>query len=118
MSSEPRKIPSTPASSWGSPDPYVQLIRCLLPRASSVSLFDATGALHWTSETLSGPDLPHFVAEVVAEARTSPGRPGEMRMLGANQPAYLCWLRDEEQQPLAIVAVVCRATGEHEGEDG
>ena len=115
MSSEARKIPSTPASPWGSPDPYVQLIRCLLPRASSVTLFDASGSLRWTSETLAGPDLPHFVAEVVAEARSAPDRPGEMRMLGANQPAYLCWLRDEEQQPLAILAVVCRC-GEHDTE--
>ncbi len=105
-----------PASSWGSPDPYVQLFRCLLPRASSVALFDAAGNLKWTSDTLAGPDLPHFVAEVVAEARTAPERPGEMRMLGANQQAYLCWLRDEEQRPLAIVAVVCRANGEHDPE--
>jgi len=112
MSSEPRNISRSIASPWGSPDPYVQLVRCLLPRASSVSLFDAQGSLRWTSETLSGPDLPNFVAEVVAAARAVPGRPGEMRMLGGNQPAYLCWLRGEDQEPLAIVAVVCRAGGE------
>ena len=63
MSSEPRNISSSISSPWGSSDPYVQLVRCLLPRASSVSLFDAAGALRWTSETLSGPDLPNFVAK-------------------------------------------------------
>jgi diguanylate cyclase (GGDEF)-like protein len=116
MSSEPRTISSTTASPWASPEPYVQLVRCLLPRASSVSLFDAGGSLRWTSETLSGPDLPNFVAEVIVTARAVPGRPGEMRMLGGNQPAYLCWLRDDAQQPLALMAVVCRAGGELDAE--
>jgi diguanylate cyclase (GGDEF)-like protein len=88
-------------------------VRCLLPRTSSVALFDARGGLRWTSETLAGPDLPDFVAEVVAAARTAPGRPGEMRMLG-KQPAYLCWLRDDDQQPLGILAVMCRPGGEHD----
>jgi diguanylate cyclase (GGDEF)-like protein len=113
---EPRKTASTTMSPWGSPEPYVQLVRCLLPRAASVSLFDAAGNLHWTNETLTGPDLPNFVAEVVVAARATGGRPGEMRMLGGKQPAYLCWLRDDEQKALAILAVVCRSGGEQEGE--
>ena len=112
--SELRNTPSPTTSPWGSPEPYVQLVRCLLPRAASVSLFDASGELRWTSETLSGPDLPNFVAEVVAGARVTPGRPGEMRMLGGNQPAYLCWLRGDDQRPIAILAVVCRPGGEQD----
>jgi diguanylate cyclase (GGDEF)-like protein len=114
--SELHNTPSPTTSPWGSPDPYVQLVRGLLPRAASVSLFDATGELRWTSETLSGPDLPNFVAEVVAGARAMPGRPGEMRMLGSNQPAYLCWLRDNQQSPIAIIAVVCRPGGEQKAD--
>src|SRR6185369_6654017 len=39
---------------WGSFEPYVQLVRSLLPRATSVSLFDATGTMRWTSETTTG----------------------------------------------------------------
>ena len=114
--SELRNTPSTTTSPWGSPEPYVQLVRCLLPRTASVALFDATGDLRWTSETLSGPDLPNFVAEVAAAARATPGRPGEMRLLGGNQPAYLCWLRDDGQNPIAIIAVVCRPGGEQDGD--
>jgi diguanylate cyclase (GGDEF)-like protein len=115
--SEPRNTQSnTTASPWGSPEPYVQLVRCLLPRAASISLFDAAGEQRWTNDALTGPDLPNFVAEVVSAARATPGRPGEMRMLGANQPAYLCWLRDDSQRPLAILAIVCRAAGDQEAE--
>ncbi len=106
---EPRNIQSATASPWGSPDPYVQLIRSLLPRAASVSLFDAQGELRWSSETLTGPDLPQFVAEALGVAHENPSSSGELRMLGGNQPAYLCWLRDDELEPIAIVTVVCRA---------
>src|SRR5215472_5108098 len=74
MSSERWKTPSNSVGPWGSPEPYVQLVRCLLPRATSLSLFDAIGSLRWTSETLTGPDLPNFVAEVAA--RAEPGTAG------------------------------------------
>jgi len=91
-------------------------VRCLLPRATSVSLFDAIGSLRWTSETLTGPDLPNFVAEVAA--RAEPGTAGEMRTFGGGQSAYLCWLRDDDQKPLAIMAVMCRPGGEHDLQPG
>ncbi len=112
---EPGNTQST-TSPWGSPEPYVQLVRSLLPRAGSVSLFDAEGELRWSSETLTGPDLPHFVAEALSSAHNNPSSAGELRMLGGNQPAYLCWLRDDNQKPIAIVTVVCRPGGDQDSE--
>ena len=43
------------ADPWGSFEPYVQLVSSLLPRASSVALFDAKGELRWSSEPTTGP---------------------------------------------------------------
>ena len=113
---EPWTTDGTTTNPWGSPEPYVQLIRSLLPRAASVSLYDADGELRWSSETLTGPDLPQFVAEALAAARESPASSGEFRMLGGNQPAYLCWIRDDLHAPIAIVTVVCRPGGDRDAE--
>ena len=38
-------------------EPYAQLVRSLLPRAASVSLFDSTGKLLWGSAASTNPDL-------------------------------------------------------------
>ena len=57
------------ADPWGSFEPYVQLIRALLPRASSVAIFDANGEMRWTSETTTGPDLAHLIEELLPNAR-------------------------------------------------
>ena len=38
----------------------------------------------------------------------NPGGAGQLRLLAGNLPVYLCSLRDEAQQLLAILAVVCR----------
>jgi len=113
---ELRNRSGTTSSPWSSPEPYVQLVRSLLPRAASISLFDARGGLCWSSETLTGPDLAGFVSEFLARPLGDPDSPGEMRMLGDEQPAYLCWLRDDARKAIAILAVVCRRGGDQEGE--
>ena len=114
--SESRNSPSLNPDPWGSLEPYVQLIRSLLPRATSVALFDANGEQRWSSETLSGPDLPATVAEALESARQDLASAGEFHVLGGNQPVYLCWLRDDTQRLLAIVAVLCRAGGDLDSE--
>src|SRR5690348_8143095 len=96
-------------TSWGSLEPYVQLVRSLLPRATGVALFDAEGELRWSSDALTGPDLPQAVAESLGDARSNPSSQGSFQLLGGNRPAYLCWLRDDEQRLIAAVAVLCRA---------
>ena len=81
------------ADPWDSFEPYVQLIRSLLPRASSVALFDTKGDLRWSSETTTGPDLLNIVDDALTTARTAPDSAGQLRVLAGNLPVYLCWLR-------------------------
>ncbi|MDB6156543.1 MAG: hypothetical protein JWO04_249 [Gammaproteobacteria bacterium] len=101
---------------WGSFEPYVQLVRSLLPRAVSVSLFDATGTMRWTSETTTGPDFYDLVENALKAGGASPQGPGLMRMLGGNLPVYLCWVRDDAEQLIGVVAVVCRASSDPDSE--
>jgi diguanylate cyclase (GGDEF)-like protein len=101
---------------WGSFEPYVQLVRSLLPRAASVSLFDATGTMRWTSETTTGPDFYDLVENALKAGGASPQGPGLMRMLGGNLPVYLCWVRDDAEQLIGVVAVVCRASSDPDSE--
>lgn len=98
--------PST--APWDSFEPYVQLIRSLLPRAASVALFDTNGDPRWSSETTTGPDLLNVVDDALTTARTVPDSAGQLRALAGNQPVYLCWLRDDAARLLAVLAVVCR----------
>ena len=101
---------------WGSFEPYVQLVRSLLPRATSVSLFDAAGGMRWTSETTTGPDFYNLVENALEASGASPQGPGLMRMLDGNLPVYLFWVRDEAEQLIGIVAVVCRQSGDPDAE--
>jgi diguanylate cyclase (GGDEF)-like protein len=93
---------------WGSFEPYAQLIRSLMPRAISVTVFDADGEMRWTSETTTGPDLAHLIVDVLPNARARNNSAGELRSLDNSPPVYFCWLKDDRQTLVAIVAVVCR----------
>jgi diguanylate cyclase (GGDEF)-like protein len=99
---------------WGSFEPYAQLIRSLMPRAISVTVFDAVGEMRWTSETTTGPDLANLVEDVLPGAQQDRTGAGELRTLEGGLPVYFCWLRNDLQSLVAIVAVVCRpnSTGE------
>ena len=97
-------------------EPYVQLIRSLLPRASSVALFDTKGELRWSSETTTGPDLLTIVEDELNRARAAPDSAGQLRVLAGNLPVYLCWLRDDSARLLAVLTVVCRPTSEQDGD--
>src|SRR3954464_9432670 len=102
---------------WGSFEPYVQLVRSLLPRATGVSLFDAAGAMRWSSETTTGPDFHSLVENALDEGGPSPQGPGLMRMLDGNLPVYLCWVRDDAEQLIGVVAVVCRQSNDADSEN-
>ena len=93
---------------WGSFEPYAQLIRSLMPRAISVTVFDADGEMRWTSETTTGPDLANLIVDVLAAARLPTAGPGEMRSLENSPPIYFCWIKDDRQTLVAVVAIVCR----------
>lgn len=104
------------ADPWDGFEPYVQLIRSLLPRASSVAIFDTKGELRWSSETTTGPDLIDLVDDALTTARTAPDSAGQLRVLAGNLPVYLCWLRDDSARLLAVLAVVCRPSNDQEAD--
>src|SRR5581483_306605 len=111
-----RSASSPSTDPWDSFEPYVQLIRSLLPRASSVALFDTRGDLRWSSETTTGPDLLNVVDDALSTARSATDSAGQLRVLAGNLPVYLCWLRDDAARLLAILAVVCRPTSDQEAD--
>ena len=105
---EPDRKPGR--DTWDALEPYAQVMRALLPRVRSVTVFDKTGKLRWATEATTGPDLIHLVAELRADARadSAGSGAGELRLLEGNLPVYVCWLRDDADQLLAVVAVTCR----------
>jgi diguanylate cyclase (GGDEF)-like protein len=111
----PTKSAHTPtADPWDDFEPYVQLVRSLLPRTSGVALFDAEGGLRWSSETATGPDLLNLVDDALTTARSVPDSAGQLRVLSGNMPVYLCWLRDDSTRLLAVLTVVCRPAADQE----
>ncbi len=95
------------ANPWGSLDPYAQLIRSLLPRATNIAVFDRDGKLRWSMDPVDGPDLTELVDETLYAARTELAAAGQVRVLGGDVPVYVFWLRDENRL-LALVAIPLR----------
>lgn len=87
-------------------EPYAQLVRSLLPRAASVSLFDNTGKLLWTSAQATSSDLFGLVIQAIAQVESVKGD-GQHLALVDDGPAYLFWLRDQRGHVAAAVAVLC-----------
>lgn len=102
------------ADIWKNLDPYSQLIRSLLPRTDSVNIFDANAELRWSTESTTGPDLPHLVQESLQKAQAEPAAPGTMFIFDGDTPTYLWWLRDDAGALIAIVVVTTRRAGESE----
>ncbi len=88
-------------------EPYAQLVRSLLPRAASVSLFDSTGKLLWTSAQITNPDLFALVLQGIAQVESDRDGVGQHCALPDEGPAYLFWLRDPRGGVAAVVAVLC-----------
>jgi hypothetical protein len=95
-------------------DPYVRLLRSLLPRASCVALFGAGGELLWSTEQTLGPDLLNAVDDALLGARAGTSGTGQLRTLEGNTPVYLCPVRGDAGQLLAVTAVVCRPHDTHD----
>ncbi|HTY49606.1 MAG TPA: EAL domain-containing protein [Steroidobacteraceae bacterium] len=93
---------------WGSLEPFAQLFRALLPRASSIALYSADGQLRWSSDT-TGPDVTAVVEGVLPAAKADAAAVGDVRIIGG-QAGYLFWLRHDEGALLAGVAVLCRSS--------
>jgi diguanylate cyclase (GGDEF)-like protein len=92
-------------------EPYAQLVRSLLPRATSISLFESSGKLLWSSAASTNPDLFALVLQAIAQLEGPGGNKGDVDgqhcALPGDGPAYLFWLRDAAGNVAAIVAVVC-----------
>lgn len=95
-------------------EPYAQIVRSLLPRASSVALFTATGSMRWSGETTTGPDVHALVQEALAAVGSSPHGPGQLQLLDGGQPVYLCWLRDDAERLIGVLTVACRQNADAE----
>lgn len=91
-------------------DPYGQLLRMLLPRASAVAIYDPMGIPLWLSDGCDGPDVPQLIEEALAVARrsrpVSEDRDGIQRSWGSDT-GYVFILRDGTAL-LGAVAVSCR----------
>jgi diguanylate cyclase (GGDEF)-like protein len=98
---------------WGSFEPYAQLIKSLLPRASSVSVFDSNAELRWSSATTMGPDLVHLVESALAEIQQEYAEKkqdaGLLRQLDDQSVVYLLPLGDDHETLVAVAAIISRA---------
>lgn len=50
-------------------DPYGQLVKMLMPRASCIAIYDRTSTPLWLSDGCDGPDLTHLMEEALNTAR-------------------------------------------------
>ncbi|MEO6185701.1 MAG: GGDEF domain-containing protein, partial [Steroidobacteraceae bacterium] len=92
--------------------PYAQLVAALLPRAAGLTVFDPDASMRWTSEESIDPAFQKLVEKSAAAASKS-AEAGERVQLGAQDPLYLFWLRDEAAALTGIFAITWR-TGESE----
>lgn len=93
-------------------DPYGQLIRVLMPRASYIAIFDRLSTPLWLSDGYDGFDLLHLVEESLHAAGADPSahdsenRPGFSRSWDGDT-AYVFILRDGAHL-LGALAVSCQ----------
>jgi diguanylate cyclase (GGDEF)-like protein len=93
----------------GAFEPYAQLIRALLPRTSTIALFDRAGDLQWSTDAGIGADLVGMVEEVTTAARAERDSPGQLRRMPGDGPVYLFCLRDDAGELCALLVIGCRA---------
>ncbi|HXS20871.1 MAG TPA: EAL domain-containing protein [Steroidobacteraceae bacterium] len=104
------------AEPWSGFDAYAQLCRSLLPRAHAVAIFDARGAVRWSSDAATASDLTPIVAGALAGAHSAPESAGDLHMLSRDIPVYVCWIRDDSRNLLASLVVACAPGGERQME--
>ena len=97
-------------------EPYVQLVRSVLPRSAAVALYDPEGQVRWSSDPAAGPDLHDVVESALLAADGKPEGSGQKRVLDGRLPVYICWLRDDTERMMGVLAVVCRACSDSDGE--
>jgi diguanylate cyclase (GGDEF)-like protein len=100
--------PERPVVADPSLEPYAQLLRALLPRMNSLSVFNALGELHWSTEIAVEPALLALLPATIRKAESEPAGNGELCLAGS-EPTYLFWLRRDDgatpPTPFAVVAI-------------
>lgn len=93
-----------PATASSSLEPYAQLLRALLPRMDTLSVFNERGEIYWSSEGV-GPELGVLVPLSIKAAEAEPVASGEQRQV-RGEPVYMFWLRRDGSRPATPFAVV------------
>jgi len=102
-------VPQHLGSTKPSLEPYGQLLRMLVPRASGIGFYDASGAPLWVSDNYDGPDPQPVVEEALANppAATTGQVDGFARNF-EGAPAYAFRLRDDSGRLIAVVVLIVR----------
>jgi len=92
---------------WGWLEPFSQLFRAMMPRAATIAVYNAAGRLRWSNDSTMGPDLTSRVDAMLPVAHDRSSGDGALELLG-EQPAYLFWIRADDDTLLSVVAVLTR----------
>jgi diguanylate cyclase (GGDEF)-like protein len=90
-------------------DPYGQLLRMLVPRASGIAFYDARGSILWSADHYDGPDPQPVVDEALRNAppSTTAQIDGFARdFQGA--PAYAFRMRSDDGEVVAVAVLLTR----------
>jgi len=91
-------------------DPYGQLVKMLMPRASCIAIYDRTSTPLWLSDGCDGPDLTHLMEEALAAAVSDSADPDEHEGFArswSGDTAYVFILRDGATL-LGALGVTCQ----------
>ena len=91
-------------------DPYGQLIKMLMPRASCIAIYDRHSVPLWMSDGCDGPDLPNLIEEAINAAQSDNSDPEERDGCArswSGDTAYVFILRDS-QMLLGALGVSCQ----------
>jgi diguanylate cyclase (GGDEF)-like protein len=88
---------------------YARLIRALVPRMRGMSIFSASGELHWSTDIAVNEPMRRMVLESMRDAGNAADAPGAL--INDGEPNYILWLRPPaaaaNAAPFAAVVVRC-----------
>jgi diguanylate cyclase (GGDEF)-like protein len=102
-------VPQHLGSAKPSLDPYGQLLRMLVPRASGIGFYDAQGGALWVSDKYDGPDPQPVIEEALALA--PPATTAQIDGFSKNfqgAPAYAFRMRDDTGRVIAVAVLLVR----------
>ena len=91
-------------------DPYGQLVKMLMPRASCIAIYDRNSVPLWMSDGCDGPDLPNLIEEAINAAKSDATDPEERDGCArswSGDTAYVFILRDDNTL-LGALGVSCQ----------